>query len=54
LVFAVTRSGRLLVRRGNIAMNAGARGGAGGTALDNLAWWRMVDPEAQLARGHAA
>ena len=31
---------------GNIAMNAGGKKAVlWGTALDNLAWWRMVDPE---------
>jgi len=33
---------------GNIAMNAGGKKAVlWGTALDNLAWWRMVDPEGQ-------
>src|SRR5690606_3163372 len=31
---------------GNIAMNAGGKKAVlWGTAVDNLAWWRMVDPE---------
>ena len=31
---------------GNIAMNAGGKKAVlWGTALDNLAWWRMVDPD---------
>lgn len=31
---------------GNIAMNAGGKKAVlWGTALDNLAWWRMIDPE---------
>jgi FAD/FMN-containing dehydrogenase len=31
---------------GNIAMNAGGKKAVlWGTALDNLAWWRMVDPQ---------
>ncbi|MBU3725645.1 MAG: FAD-binding oxidoreductase, partial [Burkholderiaceae bacterium] len=31
---------------GNIAMNAGGKKAVlWGTAIDNLAWWRMVDPE---------
>ncbi|QYY32039.1 FAD/FMN-binding oxidoreductase [Cupriavidus pinatubonensis] len=31
---------------GNVAMNAGGKKAVlWGTALDNLAWWRMVDPE---------
>jgi FAD/FMN-containing dehydrogenase/Fe-S oxidoreductase len=33
---------------GNIAMNAGGKKAVlWGTALDNLAWWRMVDPDGQ-------
>ncbi len=33
---------------GNVAMNAGGKKAVlWGTALDNLAWWRMVDPEAK-------
>ena len=33
---------------GNVAMNAGGkRAVLWGTALDNLAWWRMVTPDAQ-------
>ena len=33
---------------GNIAMNAGGKKAVlWGTALDNLAWWRMVDPQGQ-------
>ncbi|MBN9426249.1 MAG: DUF3683 domain-containing protein, partial [Burkholderiales bacterium] len=33
---------------GNVAMNAGGKKAVlWGTALDNLAWWRMVDPEGQ-------
>ena len=32
---------------GNIAMNAGGKKAVlWGTAVDNLAWWRMVDPDA--------
>ena len=39
---------------GNIAMNAGGKKAVlWGTAVDNLAWWRMVDPARQLARSHA-
>src|SRR5258705_13776354 len=31
---------------GNIAMNAGGKKAVlWGTAVDNLSWWRMVDPE---------
>src|SRR5690625_7867064 len=31
---------------GNIAMNAGGKQAVlWGTALDNLAWWRMIDPQ---------
>src|SRR5262249_44604350 len=31
---------------GNVAMNAGGKKAVlWGTAVDNLAWWRMVDPE---------
>ena len=31
---------------GNIAMNAGGKKAVlWGTAVDNLAWWRMVDPD---------
>ena len=31
---------------GNVAMNAGGKKAVlWGTALDNLAWWRMVDPD---------
>ena len=31
---------------GNVAMNAGGKKAVlWGTALDNLAWWRMVDPQ---------
>jgi FAD/FMN-containing dehydrogenase/Fe-S oxidoreductase len=34
---------------GNIAMNAGGKKAVlWGTALDNLAWWRMVDPDGRL------
>ena len=37
---------------GNVAMNAGGKKAVlWGTALDNLASWRMVTPEAQVARG---
>ncbi|MEN9761730.1 MAG: hypothetical protein RI906_1556 [Pseudomonadota bacterium] len=33
---------------GNIAMNAGGKKAVlWGTAIDNLAWWRMVDPDGQ-------
>jgi FAD/FMN-containing dehydrogenase/Fe-S oxidoreductase len=33
---------------GNIAMNAGGKKAVlWGTAVDNLAWWRMVDPQGQ-------
>lgn len=33
---------------GNVAVNAGGKKAVlWGTALDNLAWWRMVDPEGQ-------
>ena len=40
---------------GNIAMNAGGKKAVlWGTAVDNLAWWRMVDPRGQLARGDSA
>ena len=40
---------------GNVAMNAGGKKAVlWGTALDNLAWWRMVDCRRQLAGGHAA
>ncbi|WP_153111758.1 DUF3683 domain-containing protein [Propionivibrio limicola] len=34
---------------GNIAMNAGGKKAVlWGTALDNLAWWKMVDPDGHL------
>jgi FAD/FMN-containing dehydrogenase len=37
---------------GNIAMNAGGKKAVlWGTALDNLAWWKMVDAGRQLAGG---
>ena len=40
---------------GNIAMNAGGKKAVlWGTALDNLASWRMVTPDAQVAGGDAA
>ena len=40
---------------GNIAMNAGGKKAVlWGTALDNLASWRMVDARRQLARGRRA
>ena len=40
---------------GNIAMNAGGKKAVlWGTAVDNLAWWRMVDAAGQLAGGDAA
>ena len=39
---------------GNVAMNAGGKKAVlWGTALDNLASWRMVTPDARVARGHA-
>ena len=39
---------------GNIAMNAGGKKAVlWGTALDNLASWRMVTPDAPVARSHA-
>jgi len=39
---------------GNIAMNAGGKKAVlWGTAVDNLAWWRMVDPDGKLAGGLA-
>ena len=46
-VFAVDpTSADASVVGGNIAMNAGGKKAVlWGTALDNLAWWRMVDPE---------
>ena len=38
---------------GNVAMNAGGKKAVlWGTALDNLAWWRMVTPS-RVARGDA-
>ncbi len=54
-VFAVDpTSADASVVGGNIAMNAGGKKAVlWGTALDNLAWWRMVDPDGQLARGDA-
>jgi FAD/FMN-containing dehydrogenase/Fe-S oxidoreductase len=47
LVFAVDpTSADASVVGGNIAMNAGGKKAVlWGTALDNLAWWRMVDPD---------
>ena len=40
---------------GNIAMNAGGKKAVlWGTALDNLASWRMVTPRGQVARGRRA
>ena len=40
---------------GNVAMNAGGKKAVlWGTALDNLASWRMVDARRQVARGDAA
>jgi FAD/FMN-containing dehydrogenase/Fe-S oxidoreductase len=46
-VFAVDpTSADASVVGGNIAMNAGGKKAVlWGTALDNLAWWRMVDPD---------
>ena len=39
---------------GNVAVNAGGKKAVlWGTALDNLASWRMVTPDARMARGHA-
>ena len=39
---------------GNIAMNAGGKKAVlWGTALDNLAWWRMVDPTATGSKSRA-
>ena len=39
---------------GNVAMNAGGKKAVlWGTALDNLASWRMVTPDARMARGRA-
>ena len=39
---------------GNVAMNAGGKKAVlWGTALDNLASWRMVTPTRRVARGHA-
>ena len=39
---------------GNVAMNAGGKKAVlWGTALDNLVSWRMVTPDARVARGHA-
>jgi FAD/FMN-containing dehydrogenase/Fe-S oxidoreductase len=48
-VFAVDpTSADASVVGGNIAMNAGGKKAVlWGTALDNLAWWRMVDPQGQ-------
>ncbi len=38
---------------GNIAMNAGGKKAVlWGTAVDNLAWWRMVDPEGNWLEVH--
>ena len=47
LVFAVDpTSAEASCVGGNVAMNAGGKKAVlWGTALDNLAWWRMVDPE---------
>ncbi|MFN7834555.1 MAG: DUF3683 domain-containing protein [Burkholderiaceae bacterium] len=47
LVFAVDpTSAEASCIGGNVAMNAGGKKAVlWGTALDNLAWWRMVDPE---------
>ncbi|MEI7531730.1 MAG: FAD/FMN-binding oxidoreductase [Betaproteobacteria bacterium] len=47
LVFAVDpTSAEASCIGGNIAMNAGGKKAVlWGTALDNLVWWRMVDPE---------
>lgn len=47
LVFAVDpTSADAACVGGNIAMNAGGKKAVlWGTAVDNLAWWRMVDPE---------
>lgn len=47
LVFAVDpTSAEASCIGGNIAMNAGGKKAVlWGTALDNLAWWRMVDPD---------
>jgi FAD/FMN-containing dehydrogenase/Fe-S oxidoreductase len=47
LVFAVDpTSADACCIGGNIAMNAGGKKAVlWGTAVDNLAWWRMVDPE---------
>jgi FAD/FMN-containing dehydrogenase/Fe-S oxidoreductase len=47
LVFAVDpTSAEASCIGGNIAVNAGGKKAVlWGTALDNLAWWRMVDPE---------
>ena len=39
---------------GNVAMNAGGKKAVlWGTALDNLASWRMVTPDGRVARGRA-
>ena len=48
LVFAVDpTSAEASCIGGNIAVNAGGKKAVlWGTAIDNLAWWRMVDPEA--------
>ncbi len=47
LVFAVDpTSAEASCVGGNVAMNAGGKKAVlWGTALDNLAWWRMVDPD---------
>jgi FAD/FMN-containing dehydrogenase/Fe-S oxidoreductase len=47
LVFAVDpTSAEASCVGGNVAMNAGGKKAVlWGTALDNLAWWRMVDPQ---------
>ena len=49
LVFAVDpTSADACTVGGNIAMNAGGKKAVlWGTALDNLAWWRMIDPQGQ-------
>ena len=55
LVFAVDpTSAEASCIGGNVAMNAGGKKAVlWGTALDNLASWRMVTPDAQVARGDA-
>ncbi len=49
LVFAVDpTSADACTVGGNVAMNAGGKKAVlWGTALDNLAWWRMIDPQGQ-------